>query len=90
MDLKGYERESEYKTSKTKLFDTEHDNGNLTCKNCVWNEEGDSSIGLNAGCTHPILYDEEENLISEMESLILECLSEPNHCTLLEKKPSKR
>lgn len=62
------------------------DNGELTCKDCTWYEQGDSSIGLNEGCTHPVLYDEDENIIEEAECLILECLSNPRHCILLERK----
>lgn len=71
---------------KIRLHQTEVDNGDLTCRNCVWFEEGDLSIGLNQGCTHPILYDEDENIIDEVEDLILKCLDEPKHCILLEKK----
>lgn len=47
---------------KIKFFKTDCDNGNLTCKDCTWHEQGDSSIGLNEGCTHPILYDENDNI----------------------------
>lgn len=74
---------------KIRFFKTDCDNGKLTCKDCTWYEEGDSSIGLNAGCTHPILYDEDDNVIDEAESLILDCLSNPKHCVLLEKKPCR-
>lgn len=71
-----------------RLCQNEVDNGKLTCNDCTWYESGDSSIGLNEGCTHPILYDEEGNIIDEVESLILACLSNPKHCILLEKKKS--
>ena len=71
---------------KIRFFKTDCDNGELTCKDCAWYEEGDSSIGLNTGCTHPILYDENGDIIDEAESLILDCLSHPRHCILLERK----
>jgi hypothetical protein len=62
------------------------DNGkNASCKMCVWNEEGDSSIGLNSGCTHPILYNENGNIIDEANDLIIECIFNPRQCCLMEK-----
>jgi hypothetical protein len=71
---------------KIRLLQKECDNGNLTCRDCTYYESGDSSIGLNDGCTHPILYDEEGNIIDEVESLILDCINNPKHCILLERK----
>ncbi|WP_346938297.1 hypothetical protein [uncultured Clostridium sp.] len=68
------------------FYKDSYDNGEFTCKDCVWFEIGDDGIGLNEGCTHPILYDEDDNIIEEAESLILDCLSNPKHCILLEKK----
>ena len=32
------------------------------------------------------LYDENENLIDEANDLIIECITNPKHCILLEKK----
>lgn len=69
-----------------RLCQSECDNGELTCKDCTWHEEGDSTIGLNEGCTHPILYNEYGNIVDEAESLILDCLKNPKHCILLDKK----
>lgn len=71
---------------KIRLFQKEYDNGELTCKDCIHHESGNLSVGINEGCTHPILYDEEGNIIEEVESLILDCLSNPKHCILLERK----
>lgn len=71
---------------KIRLFQKERDNGEITCKDCVYYESGDSSVGLNEGCVHPILYDEEGNIIDEAESLILDCINNPKHCILLERK----
>lgn len=71
---------------KIRLCQNECDNGKLTCLDCTYHETGDSSIGLNEGCTHPILYDEAGEIIPETESLIIECLSNPKHCILLTKK----
>lgn len=69
-----------------RLCQNEYDNGELTCKECEWFESGDSLIGLNEGCTHPILYDENGEIIPEAESLIINCLNSPKYCILLTKK----
>jgi len=70
---------------KIRLCQNECDNGKLTCIGCVHYESGDDSVGLNEGCTHPILYDEDGNIIDDIEVLILDCLSNPKHCILMER-----
>lgn len=73
------------------LIKKDYDNGDLTCKNCIWYAEEDSFsygiyCGTNSGCTHPILYDDDGNIIEEAADMIAECLSNPKHCILLTEK----
>jgi hypothetical protein len=77
------------KMCKIRLCQEELNNGDVTCQDCEWFESGDSSVGIFEGCTHPILYDENDNVISEVESLILNCLSNPQHCILFSRKGKK-
>ena len=76
----------EIKEPQIILCQEEQDNGDLTCENCIWLESGDESVGLSDGCTHPILFDKNGDIIDDMESLITDCLFNPKHCILLEKK----
>lgn len=69
-----------------KLVKKDCDNGLLTCKDCNWYEEADYSVRLDAGCTHPILYDDEGNIIDDVNDMIIECLENPKHCILMECK----
>ena len=59
------------------------DNGIDSCKECQYYEPVDFSAGItNDGCTHPILFDDEENIISAIELEIISCMSNPNQCCL--------
>lgn len=42
----------------------------MSCKGCIYYESGDYSVGLQDGCTHDMLYDEDENIIDEINDLI--------------------
>ena len=68
---------------KIRLCQSEVENEIDSCMTCAYYESGDSSIGLNKGCTHPILYDEDGNIIDEIDDMIVECLNDPNHCILM-------
>lgn len=72
------------------FFSIEHDNGEVTCNACTWNESGDDSIGVGSGCTNDALYDENGELIPDMNDLILDCISNPRHCKLFQSKYLKR
>lgn len=63
------------------------DNGVDNCNPCIWYEPCDCSAGItNSGCTHPILYDDNGDIIKEVETAILECLNKPRYCCLMERK----
>lgn len=63
------------------------DNGEVNCSYCKHFESADQEAGiLYSGCIHPILYDDNDNLIEELNSLILVCLDNPKHCVLYEDK----
>lgn len=68
------------------LVKNDYNNGNLTCRDCEWYETGDQSIGIDDGCTHPILYDEQGSIIDEVNDMIIECMENPEHCILFSKK----
>ena len=66
-----------------KLVKKEVDNGITTCDSCVYFEPEDYAAGIAfAGCTHAILYDDEDNIIEEINDAIIECLENPNNCCL--------
>lgn len=56
----------------------------MSCKNCVYFEAGDSSVGLLDGCTHDILYDENDDIIDEVNDLITIYMM--GNCPLKEEK----
>lgn len=57
-----------------------------SCKGCSYYEVGDESVGLNAGCTHDSLYNEDEEIIDEMNDIICDYML--NGCPLKETKES--
>lgn len=52
------------------------------CHDCDFWESGDDSVGLAGGCTHPILFDENDELIPEANDLIIEAMADPDRCVL--------
>lgn len=63
------------------------DNGNITCHNCEWYEGIDFTIGHNAECCgHPIIYDDNGNIIEEINELCIKAMKNPCHCVLFESK----
>lgn len=63
------------------------DNGKVTCKDCKWYEGADFSIGHNNECCgHPIIYDDNGNVIEEANELCVEAMRHPVHCVLFEAK----
>lgn len=72
------------------LIKEDCDNGILTCENCSWYVERDLSIGEDAGCIHPILYDDDGNIIDEVNDMIIECLDNPNQCVLYDARLNRR
>lgn len=71
-----------------RLYQENIDNGDLTCNNCIWSENSGISAGfqIEKGCMHPILFDENEDIIEEVEHLIIECIENPKHCILMCRK----
>lgn len=52
------------------------------CKGCIYDDAGDLSVGINGGCTHDSLYDDDGNIIDEVNDLI--CSYMLNGCPLKE------
>lgn len=70
-----------------RLVKKDVDNGNNTCKNCTWLESSETYFGFYSdGCSHPILYDDNGNIIEEINNLMIECMENPKHCCLMESK----
>ena len=53
------------------------------CDGCKWYDNGDSSAGLESGCTHDFLYDNENNFIEEHNNIIVDYMA-MNKCPLKE------
>lgn len=64
---------------KIRLCQHEIDNGNIICKDCVYSDSDERIIN---GCSHPILYDEQGNIIEEVELQICDCIESPKNCIL--------
>ncbi len=71
-----------------KLCQKTCDNGEVSCCQCRFYDAGDESVGIFAGCIHPILYDEDDCLIEDVNDLIIDCQKNPVHCILFLKKQS--
>ena len=54
------------------------------CKECVFHESGDTSVGLQAGCGHESLYDD-NGIIDEVNDQIIDYMSS-GECPLKEEK----
>lgn len=62
---------------------SDYDNGcNFNCRKCSYYESGDLEVGIASGCTHPILYDKDYNIIDEINDLIIEAMDNPRRCIL--------
>lgn len=69
-----------------KLIKKDVDNGDITCKDCIWHENQDVSVGISYGCCHPILYDDFGEIIDEINEAIIECINNSKYCVLFQKK----
>lgn len=70
-----------------KLVKKDVDNGKKTCADCIWVEYYEGYSGFIAeGCGHPILYDDNGNIIEHINDLIIDCIENPKHCCLMELK----
>lgn len=68
-------------------FISENVNNNIdSCATCIHFEKGDMAVGISDGCTHSVLYDEDDNIIDECNNAIIECMENPSNCTLYFKR----
>lgn len=44
----------------------------MLCRDCIYFEKGDDSVGLGCGCTHDFLYDDKGNLIESNNDIVVE------------------
>lgn len=61
------------------------DNGEgASCKNCIWYEPEDMSVGQWGGCIHEVMFDDEGNVIESISKAIDKCMADPRHCCLMD------
>lgn len=88
-EVEAYRELLEWLQSKFfSYYDPNYDSGVEDCRLCIYWDGGDADVGVNEGCTHPILYDWNDggSLNSSKEAMMEDCFNNSKHCLLAQKK----